>query len=76
MYSVHCCCTTNSQAGSSRSGISELNDQPLARAVAVHDDDLGRAGRLRAAYGGVDLLGVETPALLVHRVAAASSAPT
>ena len=29
MYSVHSCCTTNSQAGSSRSGISELNDQPL-----------------------------------------------
>src|SRR6185503_181540 len=30
-----------------------------ARAVAVHGDDLGRAGRLRPAYGRVDLLGVE-----------------
>ena len=42
-----------------------------ARAVAVHHDDLGRASRLRAAYGRVDLLGVELAALLVHRVAAA-----
>src|SRR4051812_31179718 len=28
VYSVHSCWTTNSQSGSSRSGTSELNDQP------------------------------------------------
>src|SRR5919198_1276812 len=55
--------------------VEEVRDQrvegpALARAVAVHDDDLGRAGGLRAADGGVDLLGVEPPTLLVHRVAA------
>ena len=43
----------------------------LAGAVAVHDDDLGRARRLRAAHGGVDLLGVELAALVVERQAAA-----
>ncbi len=53
-----------------QSGMSELKLQPLAGAVAVHDDDLRRAGRLRAADGGVDLFGVEPAALLVHRVAA------
>ena len=47
----------------------------LAGAVAVHDDDLGRAGRLRAADGGVDLLGVELPPLLVHRRAAGRLRP-
>ena len=38
----------------------------LACAVAVHDDDLVGAGRLRAAHGGVDLLRVELAALLVR----------
>ena len=56
-------------------GIELLRDQrverpALACAVAVHDDDLRRARRLRAADGRVDLAGVEAAALLVHRVAA------
>ena len=56
-------------------GVEHVRDQrverpALPRAVAVHDDDLRGAGRLRAANGGVDLLGVEPTALLVHRVAA------
>ena len=42
----------------------------LTRAVTVHDDDLRRAGSLRAAHGRVDLAGVEAASLLVHRVAA------
>ena len=42
----------------------------LAGAVAVHDDDLRRSRGLRAADGGVDLLGVELAALVVHRGAA------
>ena len=56
-------------------GVEQVRDQrverpALPRAVAVHDDDLRGAGRLRAANGGVDLLGVEPAAFLVHRVAA------
>ena len=46
-----------------------------ARAVAVHDDDLRRAGRLRAAHGGVDLLGVEDAALVVELLAAGRLLP-
>ena len=38
--------------------------------MAVHDDDLRRAGRLRAAHGGVDLLGVEDATLVVELLAA------
>ncbi len=39
---------------------------PLAaRAVTVHDHDLGRAGGLRASNGGVDLLGVQLAAFVV-----------
>src|SRR6185437_7905418 len=56
-------------------GVEQLVDErvevpALARAVAVHDDDLGRPGGARAAHRGVDLLRVELAALLVHRVAA------
>ena len=47
----------------------------LPRAVAVHDDDLGRAGGLRAADGRVDLAGVEAPAFLEHRVTAGDLLP-
>ena len=50
--------------------MSELKGPPLAGAVAVHDDDLGRPGRLRAAHRRVDLLGVQLAPLLVHRLAA------
>ena len=76
MYSVHSFWTTYSQ-----SGIELLRDQrverpALARAVAVHDDDLGRAAGLGAANRGVDLAGVEPAPFLVHRVAAASPAAT
>ena len=50
----------------------ERVERPAAAgAVAVHDDDLGRPACLRAADGGVDLLGIELAALLVHRVTAA-----
>src|SRR5262249_16408685 len=41
----------------------------LARAVTVHDDDLGRAARERAPDGRVYLLRVQPPALLVERLA-------
>ena len=51
-------------------GNERVERQLLAGAVAVHDDDLGRSGRLRAAYGGVDLLGVELASFLVERRAA------
>ena len=62
-------------------GIEELGDERVevvraAGAVAVHDDDLGRAGRLRAAHGRVDLLGVEDAALVVELLAAGASAAT
>src|SRR5919204_5823178 len=40
----------------------------LARAVAIHDDDLLRACGLRAAHRGVDLLRVEVTALVVGGV--------
>src|SRR5207245_415817 len=47
-------------------------ERPLiAGAVAVHDDDLAGARHLRAAHGGVDLLGVELSALLIRRTLAA-----
>ena len=75
MYSVHSFWTTNWQSGSRSSAISELNVQPLSGAMAVHDDDLRRAGRLRAANGGVDLLRVELAPLLVQRLAAARLLP-
>src|SRR4029079_1561284 len=44
-------------------------------AVAVHDDDLGRAGLLRTADGCVDLLGVELAGLLVERPVASCLFP-
>ena len=47
----------------------------LPRAVAVHDDDLGRAGGLRAAHGSVDLLRVELAPFLVQRLAAGGLLP-
>src|SRR6266540_6645959 len=47
----------------------------LARAVAVHHHDLGRAGRLGAPNSGVDLLRIEAPPLLVHRRAALDLLP-
>ena len=52
-------------------GVEVLGDQrvegvALAGAVAVHDDDLGRPGRLRTADGRVDLPGVELASLLEH----------
>ena len=72
MYSVHSFWTTDSQRGSSCSGRSELNDQPLAGAVAVHDDHLGCPGRERPSNRRVDLLGVEAPRLLEERLAAVS----
>src|SRR4029453_5586303 len=55
-------------------GIELLGEQrvervALAGAVAVHDDDLGRPGRLRAADRGVDLPGVELAPLLEHESA-------
>src|SRR6185437_15179276 len=59
------------------SGIQEIGEQRIegvvpARAVAVHDDDLRRACRLRTAHGGVDLLGVETARLVVERAVLAT----
>ena len=47
----------------------------LAGAVAVDDDDLGGARGLGPAHGGVDLLGVEPAALLVHRRPAVDLVP-
>ena len=46
-----------------------------ARAVAVHDDDLRRARRLRAADRRVDLLGVERARFTEQRVVAAGLSP-
>src|SRR5919204_4127018 len=40
----------------------------LARAVAVHDDDLVGAGSFRAAHGGVDLLRVEVTTFVIGGV--------
>ena len=56
-------------------GVEEIGDERverplLAGAVTVHDDDLRRARGLCAADRGVDLLGVELAALVVHRGAA------
>src|SRR4051812_19587234 len=53
-------------------GVEILGDQRVERVaaagtVAVHRDDLGRAGGLGAAHGRVDLLGVELAALLEER---------
>ena len=61
--------------------VEQVGDQRVevvraAGAVAVHDDDLGRAGRLRAAHGRVDLLGVEDAALVVRLLSAGRSAAT
>src|SRR5579862_3372428 len=46
-----------------------------ARAVAVHDDDLGCSGGLRAAHSCVDLLRVELARLVVERLVAARLRP-
>src|SRR5215218_2969178 len=56
-------------------GDQRVERPPLARAVTVHDDDLGRAGSLRPADGRVDLAGVEAAALLEHRVPAVALLP-
>ena len=56
-------------------GKQRVERPPFAGAVAVHDDDLGRAGGLRAAHGRVDLAGVEAAPLLVHRMAARDLLP-
>ena len=61
-------------------GVELVRDQrverpALACAVAVHDDDLRRAGGLRAAHARVDLLGVELAAFLVERLAAGDLLP-
>src|SRR5262245_25794419 len=55
-------------------GVEQLRDErverpPLSGPVAVHDDDLGRAGGLGAAHRSVDLLRVEPARLLVERLA-------
>src|SRR5581483_4427769 len=60
--------------------VEELRDERVeaprpAGAVVVHDDDLRRAGRLRAAHRRVDLLGVEDAALLVELLAAGALLP-
>ena len=51
-------------------GDERVEGPALARAVAVHDDDLGRSRGLRASHGRVDLPRVEPAAFLVHRLAA------
>ena len=61
-------------------GVELLGDQRVERvaaagAVAVHRDDLGRAGRLRAAHGRVDLAGVELAALVEERRVAVRPGP-
>src|SRR5262249_10807652 len=43
--------------------------------VVVHDDDLGRAGSLRAAHRRVDLLGVEGAPLVVELLAGGDLLP-
>lgn len=59
------------QADKSRwSGSRTVRIFPNPKPRAVHDDDLGLAGCLRAADGRSDLLGVEPPRLLEHRLAA------
>jgi hypothetical protein len=47
----------------------------LSRPVAVDDDDFRCPRGLRPADGGVDFLGVEAPALFVHRRAAVHLVP-
>ena len=54
-------------------GDQRVEAEALTCAVAVHDDDLGRAGGLRAAHGCVDLAGVELAPLLEHRACRRSS---
>ena len=61
-------------------GVELLGDQRVEReaaagAVAVHDDDLRRSGRLRAAHGGVDVLRVELATLLEQRLAGVGLLP-
>ena len=58
-----------------RVGDQRVERPVAARAVAVHDHDLARAARERAADGRVDLLGVEPPALLVAGGAGAHLLP-
>src|SRR5207249_11844721 len=61
-------------------GIEQLGEKRgevvcAAGAVAVHDDDLGRTGRLRPAHGRVDLFGVEHTALVVGLLATGGLLP-
>ena len=70
MYSVHSFWTTHSQRGSRASGSEGVEVPALARAVAVHHDDLGRARGAGSPDRGVDLLGVQAPRLLEERLAA------
>ena len=68
MYSVHRSERRTRTRGRARR--QERVERPaLARAVAVHDHDLARACRLRAAHGRVDLLRVELAPFLVQRLA-------
>src|SRR5215207_6520411 len=74
VYSVQLDCTTYSHAGSSRSGISELKLQPLP-APWWSMTRISSAPAALAADGGVDLLGIEAAALLVHLLAAGDLLP-
>src|SRR5581483_5928619 len=61
-------------------GMEELGQERVervvaARAVTVHDDDLGGARSLRAADGRVDLLGVQPAPFLEERAVAAGLPP-
>ena len=61
-------------------GIEKLGEERVevvrtAGAMAVHDDDLGRARGLGAAHGCVDLLGVEDATFVVELLAAGGLLP-
>ena len=59
MYSVHSLLDDELAVGVEQLGDQRVEASSAAGAVAVHDDDLGRARGLRAAHGRVDLLRVE-----------------
>src|SRR5579884_408639 len=57
-----------------------IRDQALeapgaARAVPIHDDDLGGSGTLAATHRRVDLSGIEPPPLFIERRAAVDLLP-
>ena len=70
MYSVHSCLDDPFAAWVEGLGQQGVEVPALARAVAVHHDDLGRARRAGSPDRGVDLLGVQAPRLLEERLAA------